>query len=83
MVDVEKGEIIGINTCIRANVEGTSFAVPINKAHATVHDLAEGKHVSHGYVGKKMFVPFSDYSMSCIQTMSQFFVYSQVFQWHH
>ena len=83
LVDVEKGEIIGINTCIRANVEGTSFAVPINKAKAIVHDLAEGKHINHGYVSKKMFVPFSDYSMSCIQMMSQFFVYSQVFQWHH
>ena len=52
LVDVEKGEIIGINTCIRANMEGTSFAVPINKAKAIVHDLAEGKHINHGYVGE-------------------------------
>jgi S1-C subfamily serine protease len=52
LVDVEKGEIIGINTCIRANMEGTSFAVPINKAKAIVRDLAEGKHINHGYVGK-------------------------------
>ena len=53
LVDVERGEIIGINTCIRANMEGTSFAVPINKAKAIVHDLAEGKHINHGYVGKE------------------------------
>ena len=52
LVDVEKGEIIGINTCIRANMEGTSFAVPINKAKAIVRDLAEGKHINHGYIGK-------------------------------
>jgi len=54
LVDVEKGKIIGINTCIRANMEGTSFAVPINKAKDIVHDLAEGKHISHGYVGVSM-----------------------------
>jgi S1-C subfamily serine protease len=34
--------------------EGTSFAVPINKAKEIVHDLAEGKHISHGYVGVSM-----------------------------
>lgn len=54
LVDVEKGQIIGINTCIRANMEGTSFAVPINKAKAIVHDLAEGKHINHGYIGKQL-----------------------------
>ena len=53
-MDVEKGKIIGINTCIRANMEGTSFAVPINKAKAIVHGLAEGEHINHGYVGKKI-----------------------------
>lgn len=54
LVDVEKGTIIGINTCIRANMEGTSFAVPINKAKDIVRDLAEGKHINHGYVGVSM-----------------------------
>eukprot|EP00557_Chaetoceros_sp_GSL56_P007092 CAMPEP_0176504290 /NCGR_PEP_ID=MMETSP0200_2-20121128/15850_1 /TAXON_ID=947934 /ORGANISM="Chaetoceros sp., Strain GSL56" /LENGTH=793 /DNA_ID=CAMNT_0017903703 /DNA_START=128 /DNA_END=2505 /DNA_ORIENTATION=+ len=54
LVDVEKGTIIGINTCIRANMEGTSFAVPINKAKAIVRDLADGKHISHGYIGVSM-----------------------------
>lgn len=54
LVDVEKGTIIGINTCIRANMEGTSFAVPINKAKEIVNDLADGKHINHGYVGVSM-----------------------------
>jgi S1-C subfamily serine protease len=52
LVDVEEGTIIGINTCIRANMEGTSFAIPVNKVKAIVDDLAEGKHINHGYVGK-------------------------------
>ena len=51
MVDVESGEVIGINTCMRYNMEGTSFAVPINKVKNIMHDLAEGKQISHGYVG--------------------------------
>lgn len=52
LVAVEEGKIIGINTCIRANMEGTSFAVPINKVKAIMYDLADGKHINHGYVGK-------------------------------
>lgn len=43
---------MGINTCIRANMEGTSFAIPINKIMAIVDDLSEGKRISHGYLGK-------------------------------
>lgn len=52
LVDVESGNIVGINTCIRANMEGTSFAIPINKVLGIVDDLAEGKHITHGYLGK-------------------------------
>jgi len=54
LVDVEAGTIIGINTCIRANMEGTSFAVPINKVKAIVEDLALGRHIDHGYIGVSM-----------------------------
>lgn len=54
LVAVEEGKIIGINTCIRANMEGTSFAVPINKVKAIMFDLANGKHINHGYVGISM-----------------------------
>lgn len=54
LVDVETGTIIGINTCIRANMEGTSFAVPINKAKEIAQDLADGKHINHGYIGVSM-----------------------------
>ena len=32
-------------------MEGTSFAIPINKALSIVDDLSEGKLVEHGYIG--------------------------------
>ena len=54
LVDVESGNIVGINTCIRANMEGTSFAIPTNKILAIVDDLAEGKRITHGYLGVHM-----------------------------
>jgi S1-C subfamily serine protease len=54
LVDVESGNIVGINTCIRANMEGTSFAIPTNKILAIVDDLAEGITPTHGYLGVDM-----------------------------
>ena len=51
LVDVVSGKVIGINTCMRYNMEGTSFAVPTNKVKSIMNDLAEGKQISHGYVG--------------------------------
>jgi S1-C subfamily serine protease len=32
-------------------MEGTSFAIPINKVMGLVDDLSKGKHISHGYLG--------------------------------
>jgi len=54
LVDVENGNIVGINTCIRANMEGTSFAIPTNKILAIVDDLAMGITPTHGYIGVHM-----------------------------
>eukprot|EP00956_Cyclotella_meneghiniana_P035076 scaffold111151_cov66-Cyclotella_meneghiniana.AAC.1 len=54
LVDVESGDIVGINTCIRANMEGTSFAIPTNKVMGMLKDLYEGKHITHGYLGVQM-----------------------------
>lgn len=45
------GEIIGINTCIRANAEGIGFAIPINKAKKIITRLADGQPIQHGFVG--------------------------------
>jgi S1-C subfamily serine protease len=54
LVDVESGRVVGINACIRANMEGTSFAIPINRVRALLQDLSEGKQVQHGYLGVSM-----------------------------
>jgi len=54
LVDVVSGKIIGINACIRANMEGTSFAIPINKVKDIMHDLSEGREVHHGFIGVSM-----------------------------
>lgn len=54
LVDVESGTVIGINTCIRANMEGTSFAIPMNKIMGIVDDLSKGNHITHGYLGVHM-----------------------------
>ena len=58
----EHGEIIGINTCIRANMEGIAFAIPINKAKEIMFDLAEGKNIQHGYIGVVMMTVTPDFA---------------------
>mmetsp|Transcript_27385 Transcript_27385/g.30629 ORF Transcript_27385/g.30629 Transcript_27385/m.30629 type:complete len:833 (-) Transcript_27385:382-2880(-) len=51
LIDVESGQVIGINAAIRAHMEGTSFAIPINRVRDIMNDLSEGKEVRHGYLG--------------------------------
>ena len=51
MIDVETGKVVGINAAIRAHMEGTSFAIPINRVRDIMHDLAKGKEIHHGYLG--------------------------------
>ena len=47
----EQGEVIGINTAIRANAMGIGFAIPINKAKEIMPQLMRGEQVSHPYLG--------------------------------
>jgi S1-C subfamily serine protease len=47
----EQGQVIGINTAIRANAMGIGFAIPINKAKEITPQLARGEKVSHPYLG--------------------------------
>lgn len=47
----EQGEVIGINTAIRANAMGIGFAIPINKAKQIMPTLARGEQVAHPYLG--------------------------------
>ncbi|MGA9377234.1 MAG: HhoA/HhoB/HtrA family serine endopeptidase [Phormidium sp.] len=48
------GEVIGINTAIRAGAMGIGFAIPINKAKQISTQLAQGKTVAHPYIGIQM-----------------------------
>jgi len=47
----DTGEVIGINTAIRANAAGIGFAIPINKAKEVMPVLARGERVVHPYLG--------------------------------
>ncbi len=50
----EKGDVIGINTAIRADANGIGFAIPIDKVKAIKDTLAKGGVVPHPYVGVQM-----------------------------
>jgi S1-C subfamily serine protease len=48
------GEVIGINTAIRADAMGIGFAIPIDKAKAIASQLQRDGKVSHPYLGVQM-----------------------------
>ena len=50
----ERGEVIGINTAIRADANGIGFAIPIDKVKSITNTLAAGKQVPHPYIGVQM-----------------------------
>ena len=50
----DRGEVIGINTAIRAGAEGIGFAIPIDKAKAIKDRLARGEKILHPYIGVQM-----------------------------
>ncbi len=47
----QAGEVIGINTAIRADAMGIGFAIPINKAKEISATLAKGQKVNHPFLG--------------------------------
>lgn len=48
------GEVIGINTAIRAGATGIGFAIPINTAKQVAKELAAGRNVPHPFLGIQM-----------------------------
>lgn len=48
------GEVIGINTAIRADAEGIGFAIPIDTARDITDRLARGETIPHPYIGIRM-----------------------------
>ena len=49
-----QGEVVGINTAIRADAMGIGFAIPINQAKSLESLLASGQKVPHPYIGIQM-----------------------------
>ena len=49
-----QGEVIGINTAIRADATGIGFAIPINKAKEIYPQLEKGQNVEHPFLGISM-----------------------------
>jgi S1-C subfamily serine protease len=50
----DRGEVIGINTAIRAGATGIGFAIPIDKAKELKDRLIRGETISHAYIGVQM-----------------------------
>ncbi|XGB39847.1 MAG: trypsin-like peptidase domain-containing protein [Cyanobacteria bacterium LVE1205-1] len=49
-----QGQVIGINTAIRADAMGIGFAIPINKARDIAQRLERGEQIAHPYLGIQM-----------------------------
>lgn len=49
-----QGEVIGINTAIRADAKGLGFAIPINVAAHIANELFTKGHVEHPFLGVEM-----------------------------
>ncbi|MEQ8757758.1 MAG: HhoA/HhoB/HtrA family serine endopeptidase [Coleofasciculus sp. G1-WW12-02] len=50
----QQGQVIGINTAIRADAMGIGFAIPINKAKEITAKLMRGEKVVHPFIGIRM-----------------------------
>lgn len=50
----DQGEVIGINTAIRANAQGLGFAIPIETAQRVAEQLFSSGQVQHPYLGIQM-----------------------------
>ncbi len=50
----QAGEVIGINTAIRADAMGIGFAIPIDKAKTLKERLIRGEKIQHAYLGIQM-----------------------------
>jgi Do/DeqQ family serine protease len=50
----ERGEVIGMNTAIRADAQGIGFAIPINTVQRIADQLASKGKAEHAYLGVQM-----------------------------
>ncbi len=52
-----RGEVVGINTAIKAQAQGLAFAVPIDMAKRVIADLRKFGRVQRGWLGMKTVDP--------------------------
>jgi S1-C subfamily serine protease len=50
----EFGDVIGINTAIRANAQGIGFAIPIGTTVQAMKELSAGRKIQHPFIGVTM-----------------------------
>jgi Do/DeqQ family serine protease len=50
----ERGEVIGVNTAIRADAQGIGFAIPSNTVQRIAEQLANNGKAEHAYLGVQM-----------------------------
>lgn len=50
----EQGEVIGVNTAIRADAQGIGFAIPSNTVQRIAQQLASNGKAEHAYLGVQM-----------------------------
>ncbi len=50
----DRGEVIGINTAIRANAQGLGFAIPIETAERVAQQIVTKGRAEHPYLGVQM-----------------------------
>jgi len=50
----DRGEVIGINTAIRANAQGLGFAIPIETALSIATQISNKGHAEHPFLGIQM-----------------------------
>jgi S1-C subfamily serine protease len=50
----DRGEVIGINTAIRANAQGLGFAIPISTARRIADQLFDSGKANHAFLGIQM-----------------------------
>jgi S1-C subfamily serine protease len=74
----DRGEVIGINTAIRADAEGIGFAIPINKAKAIKDQLAKGETIPHPYIGIQMLTLTSELAQQLNQNPHSSFVLPEI-----
>ncbi len=56
----DQGEVIGINTAIRADARGIGFAIPINQVKEVKDVLIRGETVPHPFIGIQMLTLTSE-----------------------